>query len=129
MAVLAGLYLVKPWPELIAGLAPQQQLQAAVLADMWQLPAATEAVTELLMAAAGSAEWLTGVSEQVLSLQAVPDCLLPLFKAALLSKFGDLEAVWRPANAALQESLLALPLHNMELLLASDELKVGVIQS
>lgn len=37
MAVLAALYAVKPLPELLAELSDVQQLQAALLADMWQV--------------------------------------------------------------------------------------------
>jgi hypothetical protein len=123
-AVLAGMYQVEPWSKLLADLTPQQQVQAAVLADMWQLPAATEAAVGLLQSAAVDTDKLSGVQEQLLSLAAVPDCLLPLFEQALLSKYGDLEAVWDPANDALQKSLLRLPLHAMRLLLASDKLQV-----
>ena len=150
MAVLAGLYIVAPWPTLLAALTPQQQVQAAVLADMWQLPAASDAAVGVLQAATDSADRLSAVLEQLLSMAAVPDCLtsvfehswqellkkyrsvevlpdsvLPLFERVLLSKYGDLEAVWAPGGTALQKSLLGLPLNAMELLLASDRLKVG----
>jgi hypothetical protein len=151
IAVLAGLYWVKPWQELLADLTPQQQVQAAVLADMWQLPAASQAAVEVLQAAAASTDSLSTVLEQLLSLQVVPDCLLPvvehcwqallgkyseltavpqstqrLLEQILLSKYGDLEAVWAPGGASLQESLLTLPLYAMELLLASDKIKVSL---
>ena len=149
MAVLSGLYMVKPWLKLLADLTPQQQVQAAVLADMWQLPAASEAAVEVLQAAGDSADRLAAVLEQLLGLEAVPDCLLPVFEHSwkallrkfselsavpqstrtlleqvLLSKYGDLEAVWAPEGVSLQNSLMALPLYAMELLLASDKLKV-----
>jgi hypothetical protein len=126
MAVLAGLYQVDPWSKLLDDLTPQQQVQAAVLADMWQLPAAiNSAVGVLQVAVAGSAgSRVSAVLDELLSLAAVPDCLLPVFEVTLLSKYGNLEAVWGPAGASLQEPLLALPLHAMELLLASDKLKV-----
>jgi hypothetical protein len=52
MAVLAGLYQVEPWSTLFADLTPQQQVQAAVLTDMWQLTAACDAATEVLETAA-----------------------------------------------------------------------------
>ena len=113
-----------PWPRLLADLTPQQQVQAVVLADMWQLPAASSAAAELLQAAAGSAGRQSAVLDQLLTLAAVPECLVEVFRQALLSKYGDLEAVWGPAGAALQDSLLVLPLHAMELLLVSDKLKV-----
>ena len=48
-----------------------------------------------------------------------------LLEQALLSKYGDLEAVWAQGAAALQQSLFDLPLLAMELLLASDKLKVS----
>ena len=124
MAVLAGLYLVQPWPKLLADLTPQQQVQAAVLADMWQLPEASEAAVGVLQEATGNASDASAVLEQLFSLPAVPDCLSQVLEQAVISKFGNLEAVWGPDGASLQESLLALPLHAMELLLASDKLKV-----
>jgi hypothetical protein len=128
MAVLAGLYQVDPWPKLLADLTPQQQVQAAVLADMWQLPAAINSAVEVLQVeVAGSL--VSAVLDELLSLAAVPDCLLPVFEVTLLSKYGNLEAVWGPAGASLQEPLLALPLHAMELLLASDKLKVKLVYS
>jgi hypothetical protein len=149
MALLAGLYLVQPWPTLLAGLTPQQQVQAAVLADLWQLPAATEAAVGVLQQESDSNDRLSAVLDQLLSMPAVPDCLtpvfesswqallakyqslaavpaavLPVFEGVLLSKYGALEAVWASDAASLQASLLALPLYAMELLLASDKLKV-----
>ena len=127
MAVLAGLYQVEPWPKLLAGLTPQQQVQAAVLADMWQLPAASQAALALLQVAITNSDRLSAVLEQLCSIVAVPDCLLLLFEQAWLTKYGDLVSVWGPLNSTLQESLLVLPLHPMELLLASDKLKVRVV--
>jgi hypothetical protein len=47
----------------------------------------------------------------------------------LLSKYGDLEALWAPGGASLQDSLLNLPLYAMQLLLASDKLKVSIMYS
>ena len=151
MAVRKGLYQVEPWPKLLADLTPQQQVQAAMLADMWQLTAASEAAVALLQEP-GSSDRQSAVLEQLVSMAAVPDCLMPLFEQsrqallnkylyeaavpanvqplfelALLSKYGDLEAVWAPDAVSLQESLLELPLHVMELLLASDRLKVCVL--
>ena len=122
MAVLAGLYQVEPWPKLLADLTPPQQVQAALLADMWQLPAVSGTAVGVLQAATDSKAMASAVLEQLLSMAAFPDCLQPVFECVLLSQYGDLEAVW--ASLALQESLLALPLHAMELLLASDKLKV-----
>jgi hypothetical protein len=42
----------------------------------------------------------------------------------LLSRYGDLEAVWGPGGALLQQSLLKLPPYAMEVLLASNKLQV-----
>jgi hypothetical protein len=149
MAVLSGLYLLKPWPELLAELTPQQQVQAAVVADVWQLPTAIDAAVGVMKTATNSTESLSGVLEQLFYLDAVPDCLLqtfehcwqallskysslsavpkgmlPVLEQIMLSKYGDLEAVWAPSGASLQKALLELPLYAMELLLASDKLKV-----
>jgi hypothetical protein len=121
VAVLAGLYQVEPWSKLLPDLTPQQQVQAAVLADMWQLPTASQTAVEILQAAAQSAVMLSAVLEQLLCQPAVPQFLLPLFERALLCPYGDLEAVWSPGSTSLQESLLALPLQAVELLLASNE--------
>jgi hypothetical protein len=148
VALLAGLYQVDPWQKLLADLTPQQQVQAAVLADMWQLTAASKPVVGVLQAETGHAK-LSLVLEQLLSMAAMPDCLTPVYDSCwqrllgryghlaaapasvlqvltrlLLSKWGDLEAVWSPAGTALHESLLGLPLCAVELLLASDRLKV-----
>lgn len=128
MAVLEELYIAKPWLNRLKGLTFQQQVQAAVLADMWQLPQASEVAVELLQDAADStdnADQLSAVLGDLLILPAMPDCLLPLFEQALLSMYCNLEAVWSQAGGALQGSLLRLPLHAMELLLASNKLKVS----
>jgi hypothetical protein len=124
MAVLEGMYMGKPWVELLADLTPQQQLQAAVLADMWQLPGASTAAVDLLTTPTDDKERLSAMLEGLLSLAAVPELLLPVFEQVLFSRFGDLEAVWAPGGAALQDSLMLLPLPAMQLLLASDKLKV-----
>jgi hypothetical protein len=119
------MYIVKPWPELLGELKPQQQVHAAVLADMWQLPVATEAAVAVLKTSADSStEKGQAVLEGLVSLKAVPDFLMLLFEKPVLSKYGNLEAVWGPAGASLQESLLRLPLPAIEMLLASDKLKV-----
>lgn len=74
MAILAGMYIVKPWPELLGELKPQQQVHAAVLADMWQLPVATEAAVAVLKTSADSStERGQAVLEGLVSLKAVPD--------------------------------------------------------
>jgi hypothetical protein len=71
---------VEPWPRLLADLTPQQQVQAAVLADMWQLEAASEAAVALLQEPAGSSERMSAVLEQLLSMAAVPDCLISVLQ-------------------------------------------------
>jgi hypothetical protein len=141
MAVLAGLYQVAPWSTLLADLTPQQQVHAAVLADMWQLTAAREAALGALLeptnitdsflsnfpAVRRSKERASAALDQLLRLECMPDCLLPVFEQMLLSKYGHLEDVWADTirSTSLQGSLLGLPLSAMELLLASDKLKVG----
>jgi hypothetical protein len=104
MAVLAGLYQVKPWPELLADLTPQQQVHAAVLADMWQLSAASAAAVAALQQTLDKPDssysspfdvdftclgvpptLQAAVLNQLLSLAAVPASLLPVFESALLS--------------------------------------------
>jgi hypothetical protein len=132
VAVLAGMYMVKPWPELLSDLTTQQQVHAAVLADMWQLPAASDAALQLLKTAADtgsspdSTDGVSGVLQALFSMAALPGCLMPLLEEALLGRYGNLEAVWNSQRSALQDSLLQLPLHAMELLLASDQLKVSL---
>lgn len=146
MAVLSALYLVKPVAELLSELPQEQQLHAALLADMWQVPAVSAATVQLLLAAAQGTGGLTDAAiKQYLGLEAHPDCLLPLLphtaaavlrsgqqpdkqveaalKRMLLRVLGDLEGVW--ADETLQKILLQLPLPAMELLLSCDELKVG----
>lgn len=126
MAVLSGLYLVKPWSELTARqqLTHAQRVHVAVLADMWQLPAAAkDAIRILQTAAAASSDEVAAELEQLLLQSALPDCLLPVMKRVLLGRFGDLEAVW--ADASLQEALMQQPLPAMELLLASEDIKVS----
>jgi hypothetical protein len=150
IAVLAALYSVKPIPELLSELPQEQQLHAALLADMWQIAdVSTEAVKLLVDAATADQGLSQAAYEQYLQLAAPPTCLLPLFevlvgllvqqqqqqqtqcllqdsvvtlKRMLLSVLGDLEEVW--ALPALQETLLRLPVTAMVVLLGCDELKV-----
>jgi hypothetical protein len=147
LAVLQSLYAVKPLPELLSELPQEQQLQAALLADMWQIPKVSTAAVQTLTTAAKTDAGLTDlVVQQFLGLDAYPTCILPLLKClpescfssssrtklscmrtsavtrVLLSVLGDLEAVW--ADAVLQDILLGLPLPAMELLLSCTELKV-----
>ena len=130
MAVLAGLYQVQTWRKLFERLTHQQQVQAAVLADMWQLPAARYAALQLLKAVIDRTDGVTAVLEQLIVIPAVPDCLQALLEQVLLLRFGDLEEVWgaEGVSSGWQETLLALPLPAMELLLASDKLEVRLSQ-
>jgi hypothetical protein len=125
MSVLAALYGAKPLPELLSELSQEQQLQAAMLADMWQLPAISTAAAGCLTKSLKSQQQLSeAVTEQLLHLQAVPDCLQPLLKQVLLQLLGNLEKCW--ADPTLRDKLLHLPLSSMELLLSCDELKVRI---
>jgi hypothetical protein len=121
MAVLAALYGAKPMPELLSELSQEQQLHAAMLADMWQLPTiSTAAADALTLTSQGKLS--DAASKQLLGLEAVPDCLQQLLKQLLLALLGNLEQCW--ADPALLGMLLNLPLSSMELLLSSSELKV-----
>jgi hypothetical protein len=122
LAVLQSLYEVKPLPELLSELSQEQQVQAAVLADMWQVPHVSSAAAQLLKDAINTADGLEEAVQQRIVQGPLPECLQPLLKAVLLSLFGDLEAVW--ADAGLKERLLGLSLHAMALLLSCNELKV-----
>ena len=123
LAVLQSLYAVKPLPELLSDLSQEQQLQAAVLADKWQVPDVSSAAAELLVGAANTPGALAdAVQHMVLAAEVLPDCLQPLQQSVLLSLLGDLEAVW--ADPTLRGKLLRLPLHAMKLLLSCNELKV-----
>ena len=153
VAVLAALYGVKPIPELLSQLPQEQQLHAALLADMWQVPGVSTAAVKLLVDAATADQGLSEAAyKQFLQLRAPPSCMLPLFqvlvgllaqqllqqqqqqgqtdlqtqatlKRVLLSVLGDLEEVW--ADEALLSCLLKLPLTAAVMLLGCDELKVG----
>lgn len=123
MAVLAALYGAKPMPELLSELSQEQQLHAAMLADMWQLPAISTAAGDALASTLKvQGELSEAVTEQLLHLQAMPDCLQPLCKQVLLHLLSNLEQCW--ADPVLTNKLLHLPLASMELLLCCDELKV-----
>lgn len=121
----------------------EQQLAAALLADMWELPAVSTAAVQLLSDAAcsiSSASRTNRIFQALSDTCPLPSCLLPLFSKAveavgnelggskrleqlLLGVLGDLEGVW--ADKQLQEVLLGLPLPAMEVLLASDKLMVS----
>lgn len=116
LAVLQALFHVKLESGLLMELRQEQQLQAALLADMWQVAGAGAAAADV------NGHLSAVVMQQLLLMQAVPACLNSLLRKVLLSVFGDLEAVW--ADQALQQQLLGLPLHAMKLLLSCDKLKV-----
>jgi hypothetical protein len=123
LAVLQSLYAVKPLPELLSELSHEQQLQAAVLADMWQVPHVSSTAAQLLADATNTADGLAdGVQQRILHGSPLPECLQSLLKCVLLSALGDIEAAW--ADAGLRDQLLGLPLPAIELLLSCDELKV-----
>ena len=123
MAVLAALYGAKPLPELLSELSQEQQLQAAMLADMWQLPAiSAQAAAALAQTLSAQGQLSDAATKQLFSLTAVPDCLQQLLKKVLLSVLGNLEQCW--ANETLLDMLFSLPLSSMEVLLACSELKV-----
>jgi hypothetical protein len=109
---------------------------------MWELPAVSATAVQLLSDAACSIS-SAGTANQIFQALSdtcpLPSCLLPLLSKAveavgnelggfrrleqlLLSVLGDLEGVW--ADKQLQEVMLGLPLPAMEVLLASDNLKV-----
>jgi hypothetical protein len=79
-------------PELLSELSEVQQLQAAMLADIWQLPAISTTIADMLTSIHRSQGKLSAtVMRQLLHLQAVPDCLQPLLQRVLLCLLGDLE--------------------------------------
>jgi hypothetical protein len=89
---------------------------------MWQMPGAGAPAADAL-ASAADGQLSEAVSQQLMSMQAMPVSLEPLLRKVLLSVFGDLEAVW--ADDALQLQLLGLHLHAIKLLLSCDEVKVS----
>lgn len=124
MAILAAMYGAKPVPELLSELSQEQQLQAAIMADMWQLPAISTAAAGALADTLSSMGKLSDeLMQQLSGLQAVPDCLRSLLKQVLLPLLGNLERCW--SKPMLKGKLLQLPLSVMEVLLSFDELKVG----
>jgi hypothetical protein len=79
LAVLAALYGVSE----IHLLPQEQQLQAALLADMWQVPGAASTAVELLVAAVKEGGLSEDAAEAFIELDAIPDFLLPVFSAAV----------------------------------------------
>lgn len=141
LALLQALYNVKSIPDIMAELASEDQLQAAVLADMLDLPIMCAAAVQQLQDNYNSPNKLlpAAVVDSFLEFEALPTCLvllLPHVAAAvlsaanqqsqllrlLLSVLGDLEEVWE--DAALQEALLGLPCQALVLLLSCNALKV-----
>jgi hypothetical protein len=125
LAVLQALYFVLTESGLLSTITQEEQLQAAILADMWQVPDVGTAAANLL-AAVADGQLSSAVEDRLMHMQAVPSCLEPLLRKVLLFLLGDLEAVW--ADEALQQLLLGLPLHAMKLLLSRNELKVSPMQ-
>jgi hypothetical protein len=136
------MYAVEPLGQLLAKLRQEQLLQAAMLADKWQVPDVSTAAVRALQDDTLSRELL----QQFVQLPAVPTFLLPMLgavlracirdsgagagmtedaKRLLLSVLGDLEEVL--GDAALREALLALPLRAMKLLLSCDGLMVRIV--
>lgn len=127
MAVLEAMYVAKTVPELLSKLTREhrhwQLLQAAVLADMWELPRfSAAAASQLIEEVNRDGQLSDATTQQLLTSDALPTCLEPLLRVLVLSVFGNLEAVW--ADEALQTQLLGLSLHEMKQLLSSDKLKV-----
>jgi hypothetical protein len=139
LVVLQSLYAVAPLERLLRPLRQEQQLQAAILADKWQVPDVSSAAVRALLSTGLSRAFLI----QFVQLPAVPNFLLPLLgpvaracirdngagmtedaKRLLLSVLGNLEEVL--GDAALRGALLALPPNVVKLLLSCDDLKVGV---
>jgi hypothetical protein len=123
LAVLQALYGVKELHVLLSELQQEQQLQVALLADLWQVPQLTSTAvlglhTQLKIHRHLSEE----VTEQLLALQAVPDFLQGLLEAMLLCKFGALEAVW--GNPAQAGTLLKASLPVMQVFLSLGGLQV-----
>lgn len=117
------LHRVKPLDELLLPLTHEQQLHVALLADRWGLPVLSSAVVDAL-------EWegpdvSEAATEQLLSLQAVPDIILTLLESVVLRLLGDLEAVW--ADPVARARLLSIAPRAMKALLSSDELKVRCV--
>jgi hypothetical protein len=124
IAVLAAMYGAKPLSDLLSVLSQEQQLQVAMLADMWQLPAiSTKAARALASTLKAQGKLSETVTQQLLHLQAMPDCLQPLAKHLLLQLLGNLEQCW--ADPILRDRLLQLPLSSMELLLSCNTLQVS----
>lgn len=140
LAVLQSMYAAAPLQELLSQLSQEQQLQAAMLADKWQVPDVAAAAVGAL-SRGGLSE---AVLQQFLQLPAVPTFLLPLLspvlsacmgdsgtgagmaegaKRCLLSVLGHLEEVM--GDAELKKALHALQLPAIKLLLLSDELTGG----
>lgn len=150
-AVVAALYGAH---DTLLKLDQQQQLAAALIADRVHIAPAVKHSVQALLSAAKSEEGLSAAAlEALASLYPWPSCLLPLLPAAvagaacckgdaaadldairaldsnrrvqrmLLAVLGDLDAAWR--DDQLRQLLLKLPLPAMQLLLASDQLRVG----
>jgi len=81
VAVLAALYGVSEADVL----SQEQLLQAAVLADMWQIPDVATAAVKILVDVAKGSGLSKAAANAFLDLEAIPNCLLPLFSAVISS--------------------------------------------
>jgi hypothetical protein len=127
LAFLQALYGVKEVPQLLLELTQDQQLQVALLADMWQVPQLTSAAVSGLNCYLKAHRRLSDeATQQLLALQAVPDFLQALVEPVLICRFGALEAVWSdPAQA---EALLEVPLAVMCVYLSLGGLQVRCLR-
>jgi hypothetical protein len=95
IAVLKALYVTQPLPELLFDSTQEQQLQAALLADKWQVPSvSTEAMLQLLDALSSNSGLTTAVKQRIITGPALPGCMKTLMKSVLLAELGDLQAAW-----------------------------------
>jgi hypothetical protein len=126
-SVLQALYCVKELPALLSELAQEQQLQVALLADMWQVPELTNAAVQELKGSVDTHGQLSDVAtQQLFALQAVPEFLQALVERVLLIKLGDLQVVW--GDPALATALLEMSLPVMQVFLSLGKLQVSCLR-
>lgn len=154
LAVLEALYGGRPVQDLLSSLSLQQQMYAAVLADMWQLESVSSAAMQTLQAALAHAKspgLLQSAMQAVFSLPSLPACLMPVIRniiahacsSKLMYQHADTNSgrMHRSSlqqlllymlgdleavwhSSTLTEMLLELPAAAMKLLLTSDDLMV-----
>jgi hypothetical protein len=126
-AVVDALYATKPLPELLGELTHEQQLHVAMLADMWLLPKLCRStVWELQVALARHGQLSAAATQQLYSLQAVPDCVLPLLRS-MAQQLGDLQAAW--ADPELKATILSMSVPVFRILLQYQLTKVRSVLS